>query len=81
MPIIEVKNLVKIYKTLEPKKGLVGYFKNLFNPKYKEVEAVKGINFSIEEGELVRIYWREWSGKIYYIKNANRITYTDIWEG
>ena len=61
MPIIEVKDLVKTYKILQPKKGLLGYFKNLFNPKYKEIEAVKGINFSIEEGELVRIYWRKWS--------------------
>ena len=61
MTIIEVENLVKTYKTLIPKKGLFGYFKNLFNPKYKELDAVKGISFSIEEGELVRIHWRKWS--------------------
>lgn len=53
MPIIEVKKLVKTYKTIEKEDGLIGYFKNLVKPKYKEFTAVKGIDISIEEGELV----------------------------
>lgn len=57
MPIIEVKDLVKTYRTLIPKKGLLGYFKNIVRPNFKEFEAVKGISFTLEEGELVRIYW------------------------
>ena len=53
MAIIEVENLVKTYKILQKQDGLIGYFKNLVRPKYKELTAVKGINFNIEEGELV----------------------------
>lgn len=53
MPIIEVKNLVKKYKTLEKELGMIGYFKNLIHPKYKEFTAVNNINISIEPGELV----------------------------
>ena len=43
MTIIEVKNLVKTYKIIEKKDGLLGYFKNLINPQYKEFKAVKNI--------------------------------------
>lgn len=53
MALIEVKNLIKKYKISEKEKGLMGYFKFLFNPKYTEFTAVSNINFNIEEGELV----------------------------
>ena len=46
MEIIRVKNLVKTYKTIQKENGLFGYFKNLVKPKYKEFDAVKGINSS-----------------------------------
>lgn len=68
MPIIEVKNLVKTYKTIQKESGLFGYFKNLVNPKYKEYNAVKGINFSIEEGELVGYIGENGAGKSTTIK-------------
>ena len=50
MAIIEVKNLVKTYKIIEKEEGLLGYFKNLIKPKYKEFTAVNNINFNIDEG-------------------------------
>lgn len=53
MPIIEVKNLIKKYKIVEKESGMIGYFKNLIHPKYKEFTAVNNINFNIEQGELV----------------------------
>ena len=53
MAIIEVKDLVKTYKIIEKEDGLVGYFKNLIRPKYKELTAVNHINFEIQKGELV----------------------------
>lgn len=40
MSIIEVKDLVKTYKTIEKQDGLIGYFKNLIKPRYKEFTAV-----------------------------------------
>ena len=68
MSIIEVKDLVKTYKTIEKEDGLVGYFKNLIKPKYKEFTAVNNINFSIEEGELVGYIGENGAGKSTTIK-------------
>lgn len=68
MSIIEVKELVKTYKIIEKKDGLLGYFKNLIMPKYKEFKAVKGINFNIEEGELVGYIGENGAGKSTTIK-------------
>lgn len=68
MSIIEVKNLVKTYKVIEKQDGLLGYFKNLINPKYKEFKAVKNINFNIAEGELVGYIGENGAGKSTTIK-------------
>ena len=68
MAIIEVKDLVKTYKIMEKKDGLIGYFKNLIKPKYREFDAIKGINFSIEEGELVGYIGENGAGKSTTIK-------------
>ena len=68
MPIIQVKNLIKTYKTIEKEDGLKGYFKNLIKPKYKEFTAVKGIDMSIEEGELVGYIGENGAGKSTTIK-------------
>lgn len=68
MSMIEVKDLVKTYKVIEKQDGLIGYFKNLINPKYKKFDAVKGINFNIEEGELVGYIGENGAGKSTTIK-------------
>ena len=68
MPIIKVENLVKTYKVMQKEDGFFGYFKNLIKPKYKELNAVKGINFSIEEGELVGYIGENGAGKSTTIK-------------
>ena len=68
MAIIEVKKLVKTYKTLEKEEGMIGYIKNLVKPKYKEMKAVKGINFEIQEGELVGYIGENGAGKSTTIK-------------
>ena len=68
MAIIEVKNLIKTYKTIEKEEGMIGYLKNLIKPKYKEFKAVKGINFQIQEGELVGYIGENGAGKSTTIK-------------
>lgn len=78
MPIIEVKNLVKIYKISTRKNGIIGYITNLYHPKYKNITAVNDVNFSIDEGELVGYIGENGARKIYNYKDANRLTYTNI---
>ncbi len=68
MGIIKVENLVKKYKIIEKENGLMGYFRNLIKPKYKELEAVKGINFEVQEGELVGYIGENGAGKSTTIK-------------
>ena len=68
MPIIEVKNLLKKYKIIEKEAGMIGYFKNLIHPKYKEFTAVNNINISIEQGELVGYIGENGAGKSTTIK-------------
>ena len=68
MAMIRVENLVKTYNIIQKESGLFGYFKNLIKPKYKEFDAVKGINFSIEEGELVGYIGENGAGKSTTIK-------------
>lgn len=68
MAIIEVKKLVKTYKFIKKKNGLLGYFKNLIMPEYKEATAVKDISFSIDEGELVGYIGENGAGKSTTIK-------------
>lgn len=68
MTLIEVKNLVKKYKIMEKEDGLIGYFKSLIKPKYKEFIAVNNINFKINEGELVGYIGENGAGKSTTIK-------------
>lgn len=68
MSLIEVENLVKTYKIIQKDDGLLGYFKNLVKPKYKEITAVKGVDFEIEEGELVGYIGENGAGKSTTIK-------------
>ncbi|MBQ6991749.1 MAG: ATP-binding cassette domain-containing protein [Clostridia bacterium] len=66
--MIEAKNLVKEYKTIIKDKGILGYIKHLFKPKYEKFTAVDGINFEINEGELVGYIGENGAGKSTTIK-------------
>lgn len=75
MSSIEVKELVKTYKNIEKQDGILGYFKNLIKPKYKEFTAVNNINFNIDEGELVGYIGENGAGKSTTIKMLTGILY------
>ncbi|MBP7211337.1 ATP-binding cassette domain-containing protein [bacterium] len=66
--MIEVKDLKKDYKINIKKEGLTGAFISLFNPKYEIKHAVKGVNFSVEEGEMVGYIGANGAGKSTTIK-------------
>lgn len=68
MSIIQVKNLVKVYKVMQKEKGMIGYLKNLIHPKYKKFTAVDNIDINIEEGELVGYIGENGAGKSTTIK-------------
>lgn len=73
--MIEVRNLWKIYRTYEKEEGLVGSLKALFKRKYRDVEALKGVSFTIEEGEFVGYIGPNGAGKTTTLKILSGILY------
>ena len=51
MLAIEVKDLVKTYKSQVKRSGLTGGIIDLFHPQYTEVRAVDQITLEVSEGE------------------------------
>lgn len=66
--MIEVKNLRKEFKKPIRGDGITGMVKTLFSRKYEIKEAVKGINFTINEGEMVGYIGSNGAGKSTTIK-------------
>lgn len=75
MPIIEVENLSKIYRTQKRLPGLAGAVKGLFSRDYTEVRAVDGVSFNIGEGELVGFLGPNGAGKTTTLKMLSGILY------
>ena len=53
MSLIHIQNLSKEFKILNRREGLGGAFRDLFSGSYRTVEAVSGISFDIDAGEIV----------------------------
>ena len=75
MAIIEVKKLSKNFKVKTKEKGLKGSLKSIIKPKYKEVNAVKNINFEVEKGEIIAFIGPNGAGKSTTIKMLTGILY------
>ena len=68
MNLIHVKNLSKHFKILNRREGLGGAFRDLFSGDYRTVEAVAGISFDIDAGEIVGYIGPNGAGKSTTIK-------------
>lgn len=66
--MIYVNNLVKTFKKPIRKEGVLGMLKTLFSRKYEKIEAVKGISFQINDGEMVGLIGSNGAGKSTTIK-------------
>ena len=53
MSIIEIKDLSKTYKVYQKKEGLWQSVRGLFHREYRDVNAVRDVNLTVEEGEFV----------------------------
>lgn len=75
MAIIEVENLSKSYEYYKKKAGLLAAIKGLFSREKLFAEAVKNVNFSIGEGELVGFLGPNGAGKTTTLKMLSGILY------
>jgi ABC-2 type transport system ATP-binding protein len=66
--IIQIDNLSKTYKVPEREPGFKAAMRSLFRRKYRDVEAVKQVSFSINEGEIVGFLGPNGAGKTTTLK-------------
>jgi len=75
MSIIKVTNLSKTYEYYKKEPGLLNSIKSLFYREKLFTEAVKRMNFSIEEGELIGFLGPNGAGKTTTLKMLSGILY------
>jgi ABC-2 type transport system ATP-binding protein len=68
MPQIELTDLTKTYRVHEREAGAKASIRSLFVRKYKNVEAVKAVSFSLEPGEVVGFLGPNGAGKTTTLK-------------
>ena len=68
MPAIEVTNLQKTFQTKRKAAGLGASVRSLFKPEYNTIEAVRGLSFEMESGELLGFIGPNGAGKSTTIK-------------
>lgn len=68
IPRITVTDLVKTYRVPERESGLKAALRSLFHRAARDVEAVRGITFSVEAGEMVGFIGPNGAGKTTTLK-------------
>jgi ABC-2 type transport system ATP-binding protein len=68
MAVIEIEGLAKSYRVYQKKEGLRSSIRGLFRRQYRVVEAVRGIDLSVGQGELIAFLGPNGAGKTTTLK-------------
>lgn len=77
MPQIVVEHLTKTYRISERDSGFFGTLRGVFHRRYRLVEALRGVSFSLERGELLGFIGPNGAGKSTTIKILSGILRPD----
>ena len=75
MAVIEIRGLEKTYRVYQKQEGLLAAVRGLFNREYREVQAVRGIDLDVAEGEFVAFLGPNGAGKTTSAKRTCSDTY------
>jgi ABC-2 type transport system ATP-binding protein len=75
MPVIEVNNLTKAFRTYKKQPGFAGAVRGLFHRQYEQTLAVNDVSFKIEPGELVGFLGPNGAGKTTTLKMLAGLLY------
>ena len=77
MPQIIVDALTKTYRISERDPGMLGALRGVFHRRYREVPALQGVSFTLEQGELLGFIGPNGAGKSTTIKILSGILRPD----
>src|SRR6187551_1276351 len=66
--MLSVSDLGKTYRVADKQPGLSGTLRHLFRRRYRDIEAVSGVNFTVEPGEFVGFLGANGAGKTTTLK-------------
>jgi ABC-2 type transport system ATP-binding protein len=75
MHTIIASELTKSYQVYKKQPGFIGSVKSLFSREYESVNAVKGVSFIIDQGELVGFIGPNGAGKTTTLKMLSGLLY------
>ncbi len=68
MPTVEVDSLSKTFAVADKQPGMLGTLRHFVKRKYRMIQAVKGVSFAIEPGEVVGFLGPNGAGKTTTLK-------------
>jgi ABC-2 type transport system ATP-binding protein len=75
MNVIETTELSKTYRTRVKAEGLSASFRALVKPEWKQVDAVRAVSLTVEQGEIMAFIGPNGAGKSTFIKMLCGILY------
>ncbi len=78
--MIQVKNLSKIFKVHKKEPGFMGSLKSLISRNYIEKQALKDINLTINDGEIIGLIGANGAGKTTLTKILSGIIHPSVGE-